>query len=54
MSTKFFVIDACFTKMGAFPDDIKYANKCIELKPDFGKGYSRKGHLQFFMKEYEI
>ena len=26
---------------------------CIELKPEFPKGYSRKGHLQYFMKEYE-
>ena len=31
----------------------KDADKCIELKPDFAKGYSRKAHVQFFMKEYE-
>ena len=29
------------------------ADECIRLAPDFAKGYSRKGHLQFFMKEYE-
>jgi stress-induced-phosphoprotein 1 len=29
------------------------ADKCIELAPAFVKGYSRKGTLQFFMKEYE-
>jgi tetratricopeptide (TPR) repeat protein len=29
------------------------ADECIKLKPDFAKGYSRKGHLQFFMKEYD-
>jgi tetratricopeptide (TPR) repeat protein len=29
------------------------ADKCIELKPDFAKGYSRKGTLQYFMKEYD-
>lgn len=27
--------------------------RCIELAPDFVKGYSRKGTLQFFMKEYD-
>ena len=25
---------------------------CIELAPEFPKVYSRKGHLQYFMKEY--
>jgi tetratricopeptide (TPR) repeat protein len=29
------------------------ADKCIELNPAFAKGYSRKAHVQFFMKEYE-
>ena len=29
------------------------ADECIRLAPDFAKGYSRKGHLQYFMKEYE-
>lgn len=29
------------------------ADKCLELEPTFVKGYSRKGTLQFFMKEYD-
>jgi hypothetical protein len=29
---------------------LKDAEECIKLAPDFAKGYSRKGHLQFFMK----
>ena len=29
------------------------ADECIRLAPDFAKGYSRKGHLQYFMKEHE-
>lgn len=29
------------------------ADECIKLAPAFAKGYSRKGHLQFFMKEYD-
>ena len=44
---------ACFTKLGAYPDGIKDADECIRLKPNFPKGYSRKGHLQFFMKDYD-
>ena len=44
---------ACYTKLCAWYDGMKDAEKCIELKPDFGKGYLRKGSLQFFMKEYE-
>lgn len=44
---------ACYTKLCAWYDGLKDAEKCIELKPDFGKGYSRKGNIQFFMKEYD-
>uniref|UniRef100_A0A7S0RRP4 STI1 domain-containing protein n=1 Tax=Chlamydomonas leiostraca TaxID=1034604 RepID=A0A7S0RRP4_9CHLO len=44
---------ACYTKLGAYPDGIKVADKCIELAPTFAKGYSRKGTLQFLCKEYE-
>eukprot|EP00210_Caulerpa_lentillifera_P000134 g129.t1 len=44
---------ACYTKLGAWSDGLKDAEKCIELKPDFSRGYIRKGQLQFLMKEYE-
>ncbi|KAL2607811.1 hypothetical protein R1flu_026384 [Riccia fluitans] len=44
---------ACYTKLGALPEGLKDANKCIELDPKFIKGYSRKGTIQFFMKEYD-
>ena len=44
---------ACFTKLGAWQDGVKDADACISLRPDFVKGYSRKGHLQFFMKDYD-
>jgi tetratricopeptide (TPR) repeat protein len=43
---------ACYTKLGAYPEGIKAADRCIELEPSFVKGYSRKGTIQFFMKEY--
>lgn len=44
---------ACYTKLTAFNEGLAAAEKCIELQPDFVKGYSRKGAIQFFMKEYE-
>ncbi|CAI9775537.1 unnamed protein product [Fraxinus pennsylvanica] len=44
---------ACYTKLGALPEGLKDAEKCIELDPTFAKGYTRKGTVQFFMKEYE-
>lgn len=43
---------ACYTKLGAWNEGLKDADMCIELAPEFPKGYSRKGHLQYFMKEY--
>lgn len=44
---------ACYTKLGALPEGLRDAEKCIELDPTFSKGYTRKGAVQFFMKEYE-
>ncbi|KAJ8538679.1 hypothetical protein K7X08_029975 [Anisodus acutangulus] len=44
---------ACYTKLGALPEGLKDAEKCIELDPTFAKGYTRKGAVQFFMKEYD-
>lgn len=43
---------ACYTKLGAWNEGLKDAEECIKLAPEFAKGYSRKGHLQYFMKEY--
>ncbi|PRW58562.1 Heat shock STI [Chlorella sorokiniana] len=44
---------ACYTKLGALNEGLKDADECIRLAPDFAKGYSRKGHLQYFMKEFD-
>uniref|UniRef100_A0ACD5USW8 Uncharacterized protein n=1 Tax=Avena sativa TaxID=4498 RepID=A0ACD5USW8_AVESA len=44
---------ACYTKLAAMPEGLKDAEKCIELDPTFSKGYTRKGAIQFFMKEYD-
>ncbi|KAK7198463.1 stress-induced protein sti1 [Novymonas esmeraldas] len=43
---------ASYLKLGAFNDALKDAEKCIELKPDFVKGYARKGHAYFWTKQY--
>ncbi len=44
---------ACYTKLAAWNEGLKDAETCIELAPTFGKGYSRKGAVQFFMKDYD-
>jgi len=42
---------ACYIKLMALPEALKDADKCIEIKPDFAKGYQRKGHAHYLMKE---
>jgi len=44
---------ACYTKLTALPEALKDAEKAIEIDPTFIKAYTRKGHAQFFMKEYD-
>jgi len=43
---------AAYTKLGEYNLGLKDCDKCIEMKPDFVKGYTRKGAIQFFMREY--
>lgn len=43
---------ACYTKLGAYPEGIKAADRCLELEPTFTKGYSRKATLEYLMKDY--
>ncbi|KAK4701811.1 stress-induced-phosphoprotein 1, partial [Phenoliferia sp. Uapishka_3] len=43
---------AALTKLMALPDALKDAEKAIEVQPDFVKGYIRKSHVLFAMKEY--
>ena len=40
-------------RRAAWTEGLKDAEKCIDLAPTFGKGYSRKGAVQFFMKDYD-
>merc|ERR1719193_921842 len=32
---------------------LKDAEQCIKIAPTFAKGYTRKGAVQYFMKEYD-
>ena len=42
-----------YTKLAAFNEALQDADKCIEIAPDFAKGYTRKGHGEFFTKQYD-
>ena len=43
---------ACRTELGAFAAAIEDAERCIALEPAWGKGYSRKGHVELLTKQY--
>jgi len=43
---------ACYMKLGEFSMAIKDCDQCLELNPNFVKAFTRKGHCQFFMKQY--
>jgi len=32
---------------------LKDCDECIRIKPDFAKAYTRKGHILFFMKDFQ-
>ena len=44
---------ASYTALNKTADAIQDANKCIQMKPDWPKGYSRLGAAQFIAKNYE-
>lgn len=44
---------AAYMKLGDFKRALQDGEKCIELKPDWGKGYSRSGSALFALKEYQ-
>ncbi|XP_066374647.1 U-box domain-containing protein 70-like [Miscanthus floridulus] len=43
----------CHIYLGAYPQDLEDAQKCVELDPTFLKGYVRKAKVQFLMENYE-
>jgi stress-induced-phosphoprotein 1 len=44
---------ACHTKLGAYASAIEDAERSIALEPAWGKGYSRKGHVELLAEQYE-
>ncbi|GAA6003908.1 Hsp90 cochaperone STI1 [Rhodotorula paludigena] len=44
---------AAYTKLMALPEALKDADKAIEIDPAFVKGYIRKSHVLFAMKEFD-
>lgn len=43
---------ACYTKLAAFDLGLKDCEKCLELEPDFVKGWIRKGKILQGMQQY--
>ncbi|CAF3971402.1 unnamed protein product, partial [Rotaria sp. Silwood2] len=44
---------AAYTKSYKYKAALKDAEQCLKLKPDFVKGYSRKGAALLLLKRYE-
>ena len=49
----FFNRSACYANIGKYEKALEDAKRCVELKPDFVHGYSRKGLAEFYLKKYE-
>eukprot|EP00830_Metopus_es_P010388 TRINITY_DN1999_c0_g1_i1.p1 TRINITY_DN1999_c0_g1~~TRINITY_DN1999_c0_g1_i1.p1 ORF type:complete len:591 (+),score=196.13 TRINITY_DN1999_c0_g1_i1:70-1842(+) len=43
---------ACYASLTQYQDALDDANKCLELKPDFVRGYGRKGLALFYLKKH--
>ncbi|OZJ02857.1 hypothetical protein BZG36_03218 [Bifiguratus adelaidae] len=43
---------ACYLKLLALSEAMKDAEKCIELDPEFARGYTRKAAVEFAKKDY--
>jgi stress-induced-phosphoprotein 1 len=43
---------AALLKLCAYDDALRDCEKCLEIKPDFVKAISRKGHAYFWTKQY--
>merc|ERR1719498_1240624 len=43
---------ACYQKLMEWQLALKDADRCVEMKPTFVKGWSRKAGIHFYLKEY--
>jgi len=44
---------ACYASLEQYEKAHEDGSKCVELKPDWPKGYTRKGLAEFFLKKYD-
>lgn len=44
---------ACYASLEKYEDALKDGVECVKLKPDWAKGYTRKGHAEFFLKKFD-
>jgi stress-induced-phosphoprotein 1 len=44
---------AAYTNLMQYDLGLKDCDECLSRKPDFVKAYTRKGHILYFMKEYQ-
>jgi len=44
---------ACYASLEQYQKALEDGKECVKLKPDWPKGYTRKGLAEFFLKDYE-
>jgi len=44
---------ACYSSIEKYEKALEDGAKCVSLKPDWPKGYTRKGLAEFFLKKYD-
>eukprot|EP00930_Biecheleria_cincta_P096128 TRINITY_DN87_c0_g2_i1.p1 TRINITY_DN87_c0_g2~~TRINITY_DN87_c0_g2_i1.p1 ORF type:complete len:609 (-),score=200.04 TRINITY_DN87_c0_g2_i1:475-2229(-) len=44
---------ACFASLEQYEKALEDGTECVKLKPDWPKGYTRKGLAEFFLKKYD-
>ena len=43
----------CYASLERYQEALADGAKCVEIKPDWAKGYTRKGHAEFFLRKYD-
>lgn len=44
---------ACLSSLKQYEKALEDGKKCVEIKPDWAKGYNRKGLAEYFLKKYD-
>jgi len=44
---------ACYASLGQYPEALADGRKCVELKPDWVRGYTRKALAEFYLGELD-